>query len=68
MRVYIVWVKSKKVTLKILQAESFTGTSRDGLSREALEKYSLALDFLASSMCFSCGLFAGTFTRELFAS
>ena len=27
MRVYIVWMKGKKVTFKILQAESFVGTS-----------------------------------------
>ena len=37
-RVHIVWVKGKKVTLKILKAESFEGTSRDGLSREVLMK------------------------------
>ena len=38
MKVYIVWVKGKKVTLKILQAESFVGILRDGPSREALTK------------------------------
>ena len=68
MRVYIVWVKGKKVTLKILQIESFAGTSRDGLSCKVLTKCSLALDFSASSMCFSCDLFAETFTHELLAS
>ena len=61
MRVYIVWVKGMKVTLKILQAKSFVDTSRDGLSREVLAKYSLALNSSASSICFSCALFAGTF-------
>ena len=38
MRVYIVWVKGKKVTLKIFQAECFIGTLRDGLSFEVLAK------------------------------
>ena len=65
---YIVWVKGKKVTLKILQAESFVGTSLDGMSHEVLTKYNLTLDFLASIMCFSCGLFVGTFTHELLVS
>ena len=37
-RVYIVWVKSKKVTLKILQVESFTGISWKGLTCETLAK------------------------------
>ena len=68
MRVYIVWVKGKKVTLKILQAKCFVGTSRDGLSHEALTKCSLALDSSASIICFSRALFVGTFTRELLAS
>ena len=68
MRVYIVWVRGKKVILKILQAESFMGTSRDGLSLEVFTKCSLTLDSSTSSMCFSCGLFVGTFTCELLAS
>ena len=38
MRVYIVWVKSRKVTLKILKIESFTGISWEGLSCETLTK------------------------------
>ena len=38
MRVYIVWVKDKKVTLKILQAESFAGILRVGPSRKTLVK------------------------------
>ena len=41
------------------------GTSQDGLSHEVLMKYSLTFDSLATSMCFSRGLFAGTFTFEL---
>ena len=36
--IYIVWVKGKKVTLKILKAESFAGTSRGGTSCETLAK------------------------------
>ena len=68
MRLYIVWMKGKKVTLKILQAESFVGTSLDGMSHEVLAKYNLTLDFLASIMCFLYGLFVGTFTHELLAS
>ena len=49
MRVYIVWVKGKKVTLKILQVECFVGTSRDGLSRKVLAKctWHLTLQLLA---------------------
>ena len=38
MRVYIVWVKSKKVTLKIIQAERFASISWEGLTREILAK------------------------------
>ena len=60
MRVYIVWVKSKKVTLKIFQVKSSAGTSRDGLSHKVLAKYSLVLNSSASSMCFSCALFEET--------
>ena len=48
-RVYIVWVKDKKVTLKIFQVENFAGTSRDGLSHEALEKCSQKLDSSTST-------------------
>lgn len=58
MRVHIVWVKSKKVTLKILQAESFASISRVGPSRERLEKLTTWHDSLASSMCFSRDSFA----------
>ena len=61
MRVYIVWVNGKKVTLKILKVESFAGTLGDGLSREVFEKCSLTLDSSTSSMCFSCALFVGNF-------
>ena len=68
MRLYIVWVKGKKVTLKILQAECFAGTSSDGMSREVLAKCSLTLDSSASSMCFSRTLFTSYSSRELLAS
>ena len=67
-RVYIVWMKGKKVTFKILQAECFAGTSQDGLSHKALAKCSMAIDFLASSMCFSRAIFAGYSSHEIFAS
>ena len=43
MRVYIVWVKSKKVTFKILQAECFVGTSRDDLSQSTSKMKHLTL-------------------------
>ena len=39
MRVYIVWVKGKKITLKFLQAESFVSISWEGLTRETLAKF-----------------------------
>ena len=38
MRVYIVWVKGKKVTLKIIQTERFASISQEGLTRETLAK------------------------------
>ena len=37
-RVYIIWVKGKKVTLKILQAESFMSTLRVSPSCETFAK------------------------------
>ena len=58
MRVYIVWVKSKKVTLKILQVESFTAISRVGPSRKTLVKLTVWHDSSPSNMCFSRGFFA----------
>ena len=38
MRVYIEWVKGKKVTLNILQTECFMGTSWVGSTRETVAK------------------------------
>ena len=58
-RVYIVQVKGKKVTLKILQAQSFAGISRVGPSCETLVKLIAWHNFLASSMCFSHDSFVG---------
>ena len=58
-KVYIVWMKSKKVTLKNLQAESFAGISQVGPSYETLAKLTAYHDSSASSMCFSHGSFAG---------
>ena len=40
MRIYIVWVKGKKVTLKIHQAKNFASISQHGLSREVPAKHS----------------------------
>ena len=37
-RVYILWVKGKKVTLKILQVERFASISREDLTRETITK------------------------------
>lgn len=61
MKIYIVWMKGKKVTLKTLKAESFTSILCDGLFREVLVKYNLTLDSSTSNICFSHVLFAGTF-------
>ena len=49
MRVYIVWVKGKKVTLKILQAECFAIILPEGLTRETLAKLTAWHDSSASS-------------------
>ena len=38
MRVYIVWVKGKKVTIKIFQAECFAIISSKGFTHETLMK------------------------------
>ena len=58
-RVYIVWMKGKKVTLKILQAKSFVGISRVGPSRKTLTKLTAWHDSSAFSMCFSRDSFSG---------
>ena len=58
-RVYIVWVKDKKITLKIHRVESFASISRVGPFRETLTKLTAQHDFSASSMYFSHGSFTG---------
>ena len=60
MRVYIVWVKGKKVTLKMFYAKRFVSILWEGLTRETLVKFSRLVDSLASNMCFSHALFKGT--------
>ena len=59
MRVYIVWMKDKKVTLENLQAECFASISRKGLTWETLAKTTAWHDSSASCMCFSRGYFMG---------
>ena len=60
MRVYIVWVKGKKVTLKkILQAESLAGISREGLTHE--------IDSLARLFSFQSCASHMPFLREPFS-
>ena len=58
-KVCIVWVKGKKVTLKILQVECFTGISQVSPSRETLAKLTAWHDSSVSNICFSRGSFAG---------
>ena len=48
-KVYIVWVKGKKVTLKIFQKECFMTISRESLTRETLTKLTVWHDSLVSS-------------------
>ena len=62
MRVYIIWMKGKKVTLKILQVESFVDTSLVGPSRVTLAKLTAQHNSSASSMCFSHAFFAGGYS------
>ena len=67
-RVYIVQVKGKKVTFKILQEESFMGSTWVGPTHETVEKLIAQHDSLAFSMCFSCGLFTSNSSRKLLVS
>ena len=64
MRVYIVWVKGKKVTHKNLQVECFTSTSREGFTRETLAKLTAWHDSLASSHVLLMWLFRGLASHE----
>ena len=59
MMVYIVWVKGKKVTLKILQVKCFTSISQEDLTCETLAKLIAWHNSSASSMCFSRSSFTG---------
>ena len=61
-------MKGKKVTLKILQAECFAGTLRDGLSRKALSKCNWHLTLQLPACASHMPVFIGTFTRELLVS
>ena len=67
MRVYIVWVKGNKVTLKIFQVECFTSTSQEGLTREALMKLTAWHDPSASSHVLLTWLFRGQASSETLA-
>ena len=68
MRVYIVWVKGKKVTFKILQVERFMSISWEGLTRETLAKLTAWHDSSASSHVLLICPFHGNLSRELLAS
>ena len=65
--IYIVWVKGKKVTLKNLQAECFTSTLREGLTRETIAKLTTWHDYLASSHMLLMWLLRRLASRELVA-
>ena len=65
MRVYIVWVKDKKVTLKTLKGKRFVSISQEGLTRETLAKSTAWHDFSASDMCFSRAFFTRYSSRKL---
>ena len=67
MRVYILWVKGKKVTLKILQTERFASISWEGLTHKTLVKSTAWHDSSASNMCFSRALFTRYSSRDLVA-
>ena len=67
-RVYIVYVKGKKVTFKILQEESFVGSTWVGPTHETVGKMIAYHDSSAFSMCFSCGLFTGNSSPKLLVS
>ena len=58
-KIYIVWVKGKKVTLKIFQEECFMTTSRKGLTHGTLTKLTVWYDSLASSHTLFTWLLAG---------
>ena len=68
MRVYIVWVKGREVTLKKnLQAECFVTVSREGLTHETLAKMTTWHDSSTSSHVLLTWLFRDLAFRELLA-
>ena len=67
-RVYIIQVKGKKVTLKIFQEESFVGSTWVCPIHETVEKLTAQHNSSAFSMCFLCGLFTNNSSRKLLVS
>ena len=65
MCVYIVWVKGKKVTLKILKAECFASTLREGLTYETLVKTTAWHNSSTSNHVLLTWLFRGLASHEL---
>ena len=65
MRVYIVWVKGKKVTLKNPPGRCFVTTSQKGLTRETLKKLTAWHDSSASSHVLLTCHFRGNPSCEL---
>ena len=63
--VYIVWVKGKKFTFKILQVECFTSISWDGLTCETLTKLTAWHNSSTSSHVLLTCPFCGNPSREL---
>ena len=62
--IYIVWMKDKKVTLKILQVECFVGISREGLTYETLTKLTVCHYSSASSHVLLTWLLRGLASRK----
>ena len=65
MKVYIVWVKGKEVTHKILQAECFATVSQEGLTCETLAKTTAWHDSSTFSHVLLTWLFRRLASREL---
>ena len=68
MRVYIVWMKGNKVTLKKnLQEKCFATTSREGLTRQTLAKLTTWHDSSAFSYVLLTWILRRLASRELLA-
>ena len=67
-RVYVVWVKGKKVTLKNLQTECFATTSQEGLTHETLVKLTVWHNSSASSYVLLTCPFGENPSRKLLVS